>query len=459
MRLTTSLRSAFWDPNVGSHRRRRAVAIFQGFVSALAHRGLGVAIGLISVPLTIGYLGAERYGVWALVGSTLAWLRLADVGIGFGLNNAIAGAFGMDRHDLVRQHVSTGLALLGAIALAVGAIVALAWPWIDWNALFNVKTELAKAEVGPAMAVAIGIFLIGFPISIIAKVFIATQDGKLQNYWAAAASVSTLIGLLVVTHTQGGLVWLVIAISGTSLFVDAMSGVWLFVRHKPHFAPRIASIKRESVAVVMNVGMQFFLIQIMALVVFETGNFVVAHYLGADQVPAYNLTYKLFGYTSLVQSILFGYLWVAYSEAIARGDVEWVRKTFRQNQWMSMGLAAAMVVVLIFIARPFIRVWAGDVAVPSQELVYWMAAWSLINAYCSPAACLFAAAGHLKAQLMYSALATAAIVVLSITLVKTWGAVGVIAAPVLAYLVFICVPIAIDASHLMKKLRDTPQPA
>jgi O-antigen/teichoic acid export membrane protein len=441
------------DPGL---RQRRFMAIVQGVVSGVANRALAVVIGLVSVPLTIHYLGAERYGVWALVGSTLAWLRLADIGIGNGLNNAIAGAFGAERHDLVKAHISTGFALLSGIAVILGLVVALVWPWIDWIDIFNVKTEIAKAEVGPAMAAAILVFLVSFPLSIIARVYTATQDGKLANYWGAAGNVMSLVALFFATHTHGGLVWLVVAVSGTAVMMDALSGAWLFLVRKPHFAPHWKSVRRTSVHTVMNVGVQFFLIQILALILFESQNFLVAHYLGADQVPSYNLTYKLFGYCSLIQGLLFNYVWVAYSEAIARRDIDWVRKTFRMNMAFSLLFTTAMVIPLIFIAQPFIRLWAGDVAVPSMQLVYWMAAWTMINAYCSPISCLLAAAGHLKLQLAYSSATVLVNLALALHLVKSWGSSGVIAATVIAYLIFMCVPIAWDASVLLKKLQRKP---
>jgi len=110
--------------------------------------------------------------------------------------------------------------------------------------------------------------------------------------------------------------------------------------------------------------------------------------------------------------------------------------------------------VLIFIARPFIKLWAGESVVPPIELVYWMAAWSIIYSFCSPLACLLAAAAHIRAQTIYSFVATVVNVPLSIFLVQRWGVTGSIAATVIAYLIAICVPSAIDVSLLLRKLRN-----
>jgi O-antigen/teichoic acid export membrane protein len=202
----------------------------------------------------------------------------------------------------------------------------------------------------------------------------------------------------------------------------------------------------------MTVGVQFFFIQIVALSIFQTDGLLIAHFLGAAQVPAYSLTLKLFEFTSLLQTIMFGYLWVAYAEAISRGDIDWVRKTFKRTLALSIGSTSAAVVPLIFAAQPFIRLWSRGAIMPPFELVLWIAAWSMINALCSPIACLLAAASQMKTQLVYGTAVAVANLSLSIFLIPRWGVSGAIAGTVLAYLLFNCGPTILDVSLLIKRL-------
>ncbi|MDR3415938.1 MAG: polysaccharide biosynthesis C-terminal domain-containing protein [Nevskia sp.] len=452
MNISAALRFALGKIDSVDHRHRRLAGIVQGVATGLASRLVGVAVNLLSVPLTIGYLGTERFGIWTLISSMLVWVRLADLGIGNGLNNAIAGALGAERPELARTHISSALAMLSAISLTLGVIIVLAWPWIDWNGLFGVKSALARAEVGPAVAAAFVFFLLGFPLSIIGRTYVAAQDGRLANYWGMAGNLAGLLAIVAVTQTHGGLVWLIIATTGTGFAMSALSGLWLFMRHKPALAPRIGSVRRDSMNGLLHVGLLFFLMQISALVVFETDNLVIAHYLGAAHVPPYSLTYSLFGFTSLIQALLFSYVWIAYSEAIARRDIAWVQRAFILNLAFSLGSTLLAVIPLIFIARPFIRLWAGAAVVPPFDLVLWMAAWSMINAFCSPTACLLAAAAHIRAQTVYSAVAAAINIALSIYLIRRWGITGVIAGTVISYLLFICIPQSIDTFMLIRKL-------
>jgi len=454
MRLSipASFAAAFGRFEVNDVRGRRVASIMQGLFTGVANRLVGVAVSFLSVPLTIGYLGSERYGVWTLISSLLAWLNLADLGIGNGLTNAIARALGSERPDLVRSHVSTAFAVLVATALTMGVLVAAFWTTIDWVHIFNVKTASAQSEIGPAMAAAIVIFLLSFPLSVISRTFNASQNGKVANYWAAAGNVLSLIALFIVTRTHGGLLLLVLAVSGTGLAVQFVSGFWLFTGFKPEFSPRLRSIKRASAREIMTVGVQFFFIQILGLSIFQTDGLMIAHFLGSAQVPAYSLTFKLFEFTSLLQTIMFGYLWVAYAEAISRGDIDWVRQTFRRTVAFSLGSTLAAVIPLVFIAQPFIRIWSREAIIPPFELVLWMAAWSMINALCSPIACLLAAASQMKTQLVYGTAVAITNLFLSIFLIQRWGISGAIAGTVLAYALFNCGPAILDVSLLLKRL-------
>jgi O-antigen/teichoic acid export membrane protein len=456
--LTARARLVFGRIATADPRRRRLLGIVQGGVTSLGSQALGVAVTFLSVPLTIGYLGQERYGVWVTIGSLLAWFQLTDFGLGNGLTNAITTAAGQDRIDLVRKHVSNGMVALTAISASVGVVLLIVWPWIDWNGIFGVAGAEARAETGAAVAVAFFLYLAQYPLALTTKIYLAFQEGRIANYWAMSGTVLRLAALVAVTRTQGGLVLLVLALSGTQLLVSAANTLWLFTRHRPETAPRLRDVDLRGMRSLAALSGQFFLIQVMALVTFQTDNLVISHYLGASQVPQYSLTYSLFNYTTLPQTLLFGYMWSAYSEAIARRDIDWVRRAFHRSLAGGLAFTGVAACALMVIAQPFIAWWGGRGVVPSTALIGWMAAWSVINALSNPTACLLAAASSVRLQLIYSAIATVANFGLSIFLVQRWGVHGAIAGTVIAYSVAICAPILIDAEVLLRRLARQAAP-
>jgi O-antigen/teichoic acid export membrane protein len=108
-----------------NHSQRRYQRIAQGALAALASKGIGFLVSLISVPLTLGYLGAERYGVWVTISTLLAWLSIVDLGLGNGLLNALSEAYGKERQDLARQYISTAFLGLCGVAISAGLLIGL----------------------------------------------------------------------------------------------------------------------------------------------------------------------------------------------------------------------------------------------------------------------------------------------------------------------------------------------
>ena len=77
---------------------------------------LSSVLTLISLPLAVRYLGAERYGVWATVVSVAVWVNLLDLGIANSLTNVVSQAYA--RQD--RMEAARGLS--NALAVTLGAV-------------------------------------------------------------------------------------------------------------------------------------------------------------------------------------------------------------------------------------------------------------------------------------------------------------------------------------------------
>jgi len=438
---------------------RRLAGLIQGVTTSIGNKLLGFIISFISVPLTIHYLGAERFGAWVVIGSTLAWLGLTDFGLGHGLTNAVTTAASEDRPDRVRMHLSNFMLLMILVALGIAPVLFLAATNLNLASLFGVHTPFAIREVNIAVLLSIAFFTVRMPLALSSRVYNAYQEGRIANYWGMAGNIANLICLIAVTRTGGGLPMLVLAMSGAGLVIELANTTWLFTRHRPAIRPHFRYVDRSEMHAITKVGIQFFIITAMALVTFQTDTLIIAHFLGAETVPRYSVAYALFNYAALPQAMMFPYLWAAYNEAIARGDIAWVRKTFRLNL-IASGLGTTVVAGgILLVCKPFILWWAGALAVPSFSLAATMAIWVIINAFTNPIACLLAAASHLRNQIRYSALSTVSNLVLSLYFVTRFGPIGVIGSTVLSYLVFVCGPIYVDAQRLIARLekRTVPQ--
>jgi len=433
--------------------QRRYVSVARGALSALGARGVVFVTSFVIVPLAVSYLGAERYGAWMTISSALTWLYIADLGVSNGLTNVLAEAFSQGRADTERRHLATAFWLLVGIALLGGVVLGAAWAWVDWARLLQLTTETARAEVRPALGLALLIFLLGFPLGIVDRIYSARQEGALGNLWSVTASVASLLAVLAATRTRGGLPALVLAISGTRLAVTATGAAWLFWARHPELRPAPSAFHRDSVKRLSQSGALFFVVQIAGLVLFNTDNLIIAGILGARQVTPYSVAWTLFTWPSLLITLAFPYLWPAYAQAFARQDFPWIRRAFRLSLAASLGVTLVLTVPLVLWGQTIIRIWAGEAAVPPFPLLAWMGLWSLVYAGINPVACLLNGASRLKSQAVFATASAVVNIGLSVWWARAFGITGVIAATVVSYLLVGAVPIGLEAWRLLAGLR------
>ena len=97
-----------------------------------------VSTSLITIPLTVHYLGNERFGLWMTISSVFAMANFADFGVGNGVLNTVADAFGKNDFDRIRAAISSGFAVLGAVGLLLLGLFASTFAWVSWADVFRV---------------------------------------------------------------------------------------------------------------------------------------------------------------------------------------------------------------------------------------------------------------------------------------------------------------------------------
>jgi O-antigen/teichoic acid export membrane protein len=444
------IRLALGRGEVADHSQRRYARIVRGIFTGLAGRGVSVLVSFFSVPLTVRYLGAERYGAWVSISTAMAWIALADLGLSSSLTNAVSEGYAKENDNLSGEYVAAAFWSLIAVAALLTALFFPVWRIVSWDRVFNVQSSQARTEVGPAVAIAFTIFVLNLPVSTVARIYGAYQEVSTANMWSATGNVLSLVALVAVTRFHGGLVSLVAAVSGTVLLVNTISAVWLFGYSKPWLIPRIDRVTFSKLRQLTSLGGMFFLVQIAALILFQTDNLIIAHYLGAAAVTPYSVTWRLFNYTMIFQILASPSYWPAYAEAFARGDRAWVRRSFRMNFKFTVASAFVIALPLVFFGRWIILKWAGSAAVPSRDLLLCMGIWSLIYGAMTSQSCLLASAGRVKGQTIYSMAAAVTNLILSIVLVQTMGQTGVILGTIGAFATCVIVPQTIEVERAIR---------
>ncbi len=349
-------------------------------IASAAARGVALVSLLVSVPLTMNYLGLERYGLWMTVSSLLIVFGFADLGLGNGLVNGLAAAHGRDETDAPRRLVSSALVMLAGVAMLIALAFAAVFPAVSWASLFNAESDAAVREAGPAVAALVACLAAALPLSVVSRVQLGYQEGFANSLWIAAGTAAGLAALLVAVRLRAGVPWLIVAVSGAPTLVVLAQGLVLFGARRPEVRPRWRDVTPDAVRRLLRLGSLFFVLQIAVAMNYVSDNLVVAHLFGPEAVTQYSVPMRLFTIPQVVLNLVLPALWPAYGEALARGDVAWARRTMLRSLAVTAGLSAACALVLLVFARPLLRAWVGPAIAPSLPLLAGLALWTVLTA-------------------------------------------------------------------------------
>jgi O-antigen/teichoic acid export membrane protein len=421
---------------LASERYRRAA--LTTFTSVIA-KGVSVLTAFITVPLTLNYLGTERYGLWMTISSVIVMLGFADFGLGNGLVNAISQADGKNDRDAAQKAVSSVFFMLLGSAVLLLFIFGIIYPIVPWHRIFNVTSTHAVRESGPAVAVFFACFALNLPLGIVQKVQLGYQEGFLNNYWQIAGNLLGLAAVVITILLQGGLPWLVFAMSGVPALAIAANWCFLFFYRRPLLMPRWANLHFATGKVLLGTGIVFMLLWMVNILGTSTDNIIIAQFLGASEVATYSVVQRLFSLTFIVQFCTVP-LWPAFSEALVRADYIWASRAFKHIQILAIWLTILICLPLLLFGQTIIKVWAGPQVIPPVALVVGYALFRLVSGFAEAPMPVLMGGNYLRRLLIVATISGVIAFILKIIFVQIWQATGVAWANAISYGLFFTLP-------------------
>ena len=342
----------------------RSVKAKKNILASFLIKGLGIAISLVLVPLTINYINPSRYGIWLTLSSIIGWFSFFDIGFGNGLRNKFAEAQAKGEHELARIYVSTTYAILSIIIGAVLILFLCVNPFINWARILNTTQDMA-GELSILVIIVFVFFCLRFVFQLLNTVLNANQEPAKASFFDLLGSLLSLLIIFILTKTTAGnLILLGTVFSLTPVLVLVASSFWFYRHDYKKFAPSVKFVKFSYARNLMSLGIKFFIIQIAALVLFNTNNIIVTQLFGPAEVTTFNVSFKLFSIITMVFSIIAGPLWSAFTDAYAKEEFDWIKSTLAKMRKV-WGLLIISTFILLAFSPWVYKMWVGDsVAVP-----------------------------------------------------------------------------------------------
>ena len=152
----------------------RTIAMKRNELYLLLIKGCSIFLGMFTVPLTLGYVNNETYGLLLTISSMISWMSYFDIGINNGLKNNLAAAFAKNDFELGKRLVSTTYAVLILIFIPIMVVLLFVVQFIDLDSILNISSGSVRG-LRLTVCITISYFCIQFILSTLNVILLADQ--------------------------------------------------------------------------------------------------------------------------------------------------------------------------------------------------------------------------------------------------------------------------------------------
>lgn len=408
--------------NEGSER---SITVKKNIVWSLGIKGISILVSLLLVPMTLGYVSSEIYGVWLTISSILHWLTYMDVGFTLGLKNRLAEALASGDYAKGKSLVSTTYFIMVVIFVPIAILLFAISPFINWCSILNVDSSYQEIILKT-----IQVLFVFVALQMIVNVFIAVvaahQKTALSSLFNVIGQVCSLLIIFLMTKlVEPSLLNLAFAYSMMPILIVALSSLFFFKTSMRLVAPSLSSIKLSLIKDLWNLGVKFFIIQIQQIVLYQATNILISHIDGPEAVTQYNIAYKILNIVVMVYTIILNPLWPAYTDAYAKRDYRWMNRIY--HRMIRVFFILCVMIVIITLTSPLIyRIWIGDKVSVPFVLTISISIYTLIHCWDSLQVMLINGVGAVKLQTYVILIGLLLHIPLSLFFGKFIGILGVI---------------------------------
>lgn len=417
------------------NKNDRTKNIQANVIGSIFLKGISIFLSLLIVPLTINYISPYQYGVWITISSIIGWLSFFDIGFGNGLKNKFVEAVTGGKIKLARILVSTTYAILAIIIFATWAISVLLTRFVDWPKFLNV-VGITNNEFFYVLLIVLSTFAFQFVLGLINTILSAIQR----------PIITSLINVISQLLILAGIYFLSIITSGSILNLSLLTGIvntvvllifslYLFRTSLKKYSPSIKYVKFKYAKGLVSLGFNFFILQIIAIIYYETNNIIISKTLSPLDVTIYNLAFKYLSILSMFFNIIISPFWSAFIEARILNDIAWMKSVTRKL-YKIFGLFFFATIILVLSSSFIYNIWFGKSVTVPLILTLYMGIWQIFNMWNSLHSTLIYGFGTIRVQIIASVSIGILNIPLTIYFCQMWGLNGVVISQIiLAFLI------------------------
>ena len=350
--------------------------LYKTVVTNYFSKGITLATNLIIVPLILNYLGAAKYGFLITLITILNWLLLFDLGIGNSVKNLVSQEYSKKDFQNINSIFKNAAIILFSIFVIFSIVTIYLIPLFNYQSFFNIS-EITEEELTLIVASSIILFLLNMFLSLSNNIFYGLQKGYIPNIFNALGNIITLTVIFYAITNNFSVLFIIITYVSGFLLGNLFTLVYLLANKI--VIPWKGKIKKSQSMLILKLGLQFFGVGIIGIIIYSIDNIIITKVIGPSSVAIYNPIMRLYQIVIQINGLYLLSLWPAYTSAIARNDFIWVKRKFKNSIKIVVFVFLPVVLILILFGPKIISFWVGNnLHIPSQMLCFTIGIWTLI---------------------------------------------------------------------------------
>lgn len=329
-------------------------------------KGLALLVSLFTMPAYMDFFDdQEMLGVWYTLLSVMTWILNLDLGIGNGLRNKLAMTIAVKDEVKTKEYISSAYLMIGMVSAGLALLMTVLVFVVNWNSFFNIfSTLIGPDDLRIAVLICVLGIVLQFFLRLVSSILYALQKSAINNLISLITSFSQLILVLVIPSSDAVTNLKVFSLlHGLCVNIPLLiATIVVFWKILPNSRPSATWYRKDKAKSVVSLGGVFFLCQVLYMVLANTNEFFISHFMGAEYVVDYQIYNRLFSLASMVTSLALSPVWSAVTRAKAQDNYIWLGKLYK-----SFKLVGLLGVFGEFILIPFlqfiINIWLGDNAI------------------------------------------------------------------------------------------------
>ena len=357
-----------------------------------------------------------------------------DVGLGNGLRNKLPEFLAKGDFHSAKKIVSSCYVTLAIYVALIIVIFLMVSPFVDWLGVLNSPTSDAGEIRGLTNVVFIA-FCIQFLFGLINSILFAYQMPAFQSLFTFVGQFIALIALVIQVYVFD--VTSVLQIGAVNSMIPPLvlflGSIGLFRTKLKEIAPSFKLFEFKSVGSILSLGLKFFVLQMITIVLFQANSIIIARVVSPEAVVEYNLAFKYVSLLTMIFTIVITPVWSATTDAYVRKDFAWINKTISLSR--KVCIASIFIGVLMVLASKFVYgIWLGkgtiDINYSTTSLILLYISFEMLYKVYGT---IINGTGKVFAQIILTGVIAIIYIPLAILLGKLFGLSGVLIANAIVF--------------------------